>query len=206
MAITTRLTNTRHVFAPVMKVTWRVRLPDFGATWPNNPCRFGAEMITVFEWAVKHGVGQNALGELLGILDPVRPAFVSAGKATSEAAVQAMLQIEAAKRGGALWRNNSGACVDQDGRQVRYGLGNTSAKLNDHFKSSDLIGITPLMVTSASVGQIVGVFTAIEVKAPGWQGPREGHNRESSQNNYLKAVRALGGIGKFAQSTQDVYK
>lgn len=158
--------------------------------------------MTVFEWAVKHGVNQTALGELLAVLDPVRPAAVSAGSMKSEAAVQAALQIEAAKRGGALWRNNSGACVDQDGRQVRYGLGNTSAKLNDHFKSSDLIGITPMQIGS----QIVGVFTAIEVKSPGWHGPRENHDREKAQNNYLTAVRAMGGIGKFAQSVGDVYQ
>jgi hypothetical protein len=157
--------------------------------------------MTVFEWAVKHGVNQAALSELLAVLDPVRPGAVSAGNMKSEAAVQAALQIEAAKRGGALWRNNSGACVDQDGRQVRYGLGNTSAKLNDHFKSSDLIGITPMQIGN----QIIGVFTAIEVKTPGWHGPSKS-GRESAQNNYLAAVRAMGGIGKFAQSVGDVYQ
>lgn len=161
--------------------------------------------MTVFEWAVKNGVGQAALGELLNILDPVRPPPAPAGNMKSEAAVQAALQIEAAKRGGSLWRNNSGACVDQEGRQVRYGLGNTSSKLNEHFKSSDLIGVTPVAITAAHVGQVVGVFTAIEVKAPGWHGPRAGQPREVAQNNYLAAVRAMGGIGKFAQSVEDIY-
>ncbi len=156
--------------------------------------------MTVFEWAVKNGIGQAALSELLSVLDPVRPpALPSTMK--SEAAVSAALQIEAAKRGGSLWRNNSGACVDQEGRQVRYGLGNTSTKLNEHFKSSDLIGITPMEIG----GQIVGVFTAIEVKAPGWHGPRATNPREVAQNNYLQAVRAMGGIGKFAQSVGDIY-
>lgn len=160
---------------------------------------------SIFEWAVKHGVTQPALAELLRVLDPVRPTGVTAGTMKSEAAVQAALQVEAANRGGSLWRNNSGACVDQEGRQVRYGLANTSAKINAHFKSSDLIGITPVMMTGDWVGQVVGIFTAIEVKEPGWRGPRKGHEREVAQNNFLSAVRAMGGIGKFAQSIGDVY-
>jgi hypothetical protein len=160
-------------------------------------------MTTVFDWANRWPIPQAALQELLAILDPVRPALVPTGKATSEAAVQAELQVEAARRGGSLWRNNSGACIDQEGRQVRYGLANTSAKINAHFKSSDLIGITPVTITHDSVGRVVGIFTAIEVKEPGWKGPRS--DREKAQNNFLTAVRAMGGIGKFAQSTGDVY-
>lgn len=163
-------------------------------------------MNSVFEWAVRYGVSQAAVADLLRILDPPRPAAVPAGKATSEAAVQAELQIEAAKRGAALWRNNSGACVDQEGRQVRYGLGNTSAKINGHFKSSDLIGITPRQITDQDVGAVWGLFTAIEVKEPGWRGPRAGNEREQAQNNFLKTVRGLGGIGMFAQSEGDVFK
>lgn len=161
--------------------------------------------MTIFTWAVKHGVSQTALSELLAILDPVRPTALPGGM-KSEAAVQSALQVEAAKRGGSLWRNNSGACVDQEGRQVRYGLANTSAKINEHFKSSDLIGITPVMITGDWIGQVVGLFTAIEVKAPGWNGPRAGHAREVAQNNFLAAVRGMGGIGRFAQSLGDVYK
>lgn len=157
--------------------------------------------MTVFDWAVRHGVSQSAVSELLAILDPVRPAAVKSS-GTSEADTQGRLQIEAAKRGGSLWRNNSGACVDQTGRQVRYGLANTSAKINGHFKSSDLIGITPMQIG----GQIVGVFTAIEVKAPGWKGPRPGNEREVAQNNFQRTVRGMGGIAMFAQSVGDVYQ
>jgi hypothetical protein len=151
--------------------------------------------MTVFEWASKHGISPQALGELLAVLDPDRggrPDRVPAGSMKSEAAVQAALQIEAAKRGGVLWRNNSGACVAADGRQVRYGLANTSAKINEHFKSSDLIGIGP-----------GGRFMAVEVKEPGWRKPTT--ERETAQNNFLNVVRALGGIGLFAQSVGDVF-
>lgn len=158
-------------------------------------------MQTIFDWANRWPVPQAALAELIAILDPARPAMVPAGKATSEAAVQAELQIEAPKRGGALWRNNSGACIDQEGRQVRYGLANTSAKINAHFKSSDLIGITPV----EHAGRIFGVFTAIEVKEPGWKGPRPGNEREQAQEAFLRTVRAMGGIGRFAQSKGDIF-
>jgi hypothetical protein len=156
-------------------------------------------MTTVFDWAAKHGLSQAALTELFGIIDPGHPVGVP-GPEASESAVQANLQLEAARRGGSLWRNNSGACVDQDGRMVRYGLANTSSKINEVFKSSDLIGITPMQIG----GQIVGVFTAIEVKAPGFKGPRS--DREKAQNAFLTKVRALGGIGLFAQSVKDVFK
>jgi hypothetical protein len=154
--------------------------------------------VTIFDWAIRHGVSQAALAELMPILNPAQP-MGQPGPEASEAAVQANIQLEAARRGGALWRNNSGACVDQDGRQVRYGLANTSSKINEVFKSSDLIGITPMQIG----GQIVGVFTAVEVKAPGFKGPRSG--REKAQNAYLMKVRALGGIGLFAQSVKDVW-
>lgn len=155
--------------------------------------------MTVFDWAAKHGLSQAALTELFGIIDPGHPVGV-AGPEASESAVQANLQLEAARRGGSLWRNNSGACVDQDGRMVRYGLANTSSKINEVFKSSDLIGITPMQIG----GQIVGVFTAVEVKAPGFKGPRS--DREKAQNAFLTKVRAMGGIGLFAQSVKDVFK
>jgi len=157
-------------------------------------------MRDVFSWAVRHGVSQDAVGELLSILDPGRPS-APAGDDASEAAVQSSLMLEAARRGGALWRNNSGACTDDRGRMVRYGLGNTSAKLNKFFKSSDLIGVTP---TQMSDGSIVGVFTAIEVKSPGWT-QRPGDDRARAQAAYLNTVRAMGGIGKFAQSVKDIF-
>lgn len=113
----------------------------------------------------------------------------------SEAALQAKLRLEAAQRGAALWRNNSGACLDQNGRMIRYGLGNDSKKLNNVWKSADLIGITPTVVTPDMVGQTLGVFTAIEVKAPGWK--FTGSDREQAQQRFLTDVTGLGGIGRF---------
>lgn len=152
-------------------------------------------MTPLVQWAQRHGLTAGAVNELLTILEPDRPGAAT-GLETSEAAVQAALQVEAARRGGSLMRNNSGACMDADGRMIRYGLANTSTKINRVFKSSDLIGITPV--------NGVGVFTAVEVKSPGWTGPR--NDRERAQSAFLSFVRGLGGIGVFAQSVKDVFK
>lgn len=81
--------------------------------------------------------------------------------------------------------------LDNDGRMVRYGLGNDSKRLNDVWKSSDLIGITR------------GKFTAVEVKAPGWRGVSTAHER--AQAAMLANVNALGGIGFFATSVEDYH-
>ena len=95
-----------------------------------------------------------------------------------------------------LWRNNNGACTDETGRLIRYGLGHVSKKFNLQWKSSDLIGITPILVTPRHVGYRLGVFTAVEVKEPGWSKPKNEHER--GQANFLASVLAKGGIGMFA--------
>ena len=87
---------------------------------------------------------------------------------SNEAVVQQQVQLAMARLGAQIWRNNSGACTDDTGRLIRYGLGNSSAALNAAIKSSDLIGITPVQIQPYHVGQTFGVFTAIEVKKPGW--------------------------------------
>ena len=105
---------------------------------------------------------------------------------------------------GPIWRNNSGACTDATGRLIRYGLGNDSAKMNGHIKSSDLIGIRPLLVDVPGIGwRMVGVFTAIEVKAPGWR-LRDGDERAHAQARYHDVVRQSGGFAGFASSVDDV--
>lgn len=151
----------------------------------------------IYGWARRYGVPAHALTELLDIVDPSRPHI--SGSHDSEAAVQAALRVSAAERGSSLWRNNNGAAVDETGRHIRYGLGNDSKKLSKVWKSADLIGITP--VTSTQAGQTFGVFTAVEVKAPGWVAPK--NERERAQAAFLSTVRTMGGIGMFAQSTAD---
>ena len=112
--------------------------------------------------------------------------------------VQQLVQIEAAKHKVILMRNNSGALKDKTGRLVRYGLGNTSETSNAHLKSSDLIGITEVVVTQDMVGKTVGIFTAIEVKREGWQ--YKGDEREVAQKNFIDWVKRRGGIAAFVES------
>lgn len=114
----------------------------------------------------------------------------------SEAEVQAMIRLEA----GSLWRNNVGAFEDKSGRWVRFGLGNDSASLNAKFKSSDLVGVTPHVVTLSDLGRTIGVFTAIECKAPG---ERLTGKRAAAQLRFLEHIRSLGGFAGFARSVDE---
>jgi hypothetical protein len=158
---------------------------------------------TIFHWAGKHNVPAHALVELMDLLDPTRRSVGIPTNASSEAAVQARLRLRAAQLGAALWRNNNGACKDDTGRLVRYGLGHDSARISDSFKSSDLIGIMPRQIEAYHVGQVWGVFAAVEVKAPGWSQPK--NDREIAQANFGSNVLALGGYFKFATDVADVF-
>ena len=123
---------------------------------------------------------------------------------SSEAAVQQNVRLQASEQDDLLWRNNQGACYDESGRLIRYGLGNDSAQVNKRIKSSDLIGITKVVVTPDMVGQVIGVFTAIEVKASTWK-PRPSDQRVAAQGRFIDVVREYGGIAGFATSG-DEYK
>lgn len=121
-------------------------------------------------------------------------------KPLSEAAVQAQVRLAASDRGGRLWRNNLGVATDlRTGRVIRYGLANESARVNQRMKSSDLIGITPIMITQDMVGQIVGVFTAIECKREGWT--YQGTPTEVAQKRFIDLVGGLGGLARFSTGT-----
>jgi hypothetical protein len=122
----------------------------------------------------------------------------------SEMATQQRLRVLSAQHGTPLLRNNNGACMDETGRLIRYGLGHDSERLNKVFKSSDLIGIWPLVVTPEMVGRTLGVFFAVEVKAPGWK-LRPGDDRAQAQQNFGEWVRSHGGIFTFATHEKDVW-
>ena len=132
-------------------------------------------------WAKRHNISEAAMRELRAM------AAIPVTKAESgtEAETQAHIRIAAARNGYAMWRNNNGACLDETGRMIRYGLGNDSAKLNAVWKSADLIGIGP-----------GGRFVACEVKRPDWRAPE--NDRDRAQQAMLTQVNALGGIGFFA--------
>ena len=153
-------------------------------------------------WAVRHGITPEAFHELFEVLrveQPDRAAHSYPGH--SEAAIQQLIRLEAARRGGRVWRNNSGAAADESGRVIRYGLGNDSKKVNEVMKSSDLIGVTPV---ECPCGRKYGVFTAYEVKEPGWK-LRPSDKRGQAQLNFIKLVAGLGGYARFATSPEDVF-
>lgn len=98
--------------------------------------------------------------------------------------------------GGQLWRNNTGAYEDEHGHFIRYGLCNESKEQNEKCKSSDYIGITPVVIGPEHVGMTLGVFTALETKKPGWRlipSDKRGH----AQAKFHDLVRAVGGFAGF---------
>lgn len=107
--------------------------------------------------------------------------------------------LEMQNLGGVLYRNNSG--VDRSAsRPVRYGLGNDSPEINKVRKSSDLIGITPVLIQQHHVGRVLGVFTAVEAKKEGWT-YRPSDSHAVAQGNFINQVVRLGGVGFFVNDT-----
>lgn len=115
-----------------------------------------------------------------------------------ESTVQQEIQMQAKYHKCNLLRNNSGACIDETGRLVRYGLGNISKQHQEGIASSDLIGITQVTITPDMVGQTLGVFTAVEVKKEAWKASKEPTGRELAQLNFINWIRSLGGFAGFA--------
>ena len=114
----------------------------------------------------------------------------------SEHEVQDAIRREATGLGWRVWRNNVGVAFDTKGRPVRYGLANDSKAVNTHIKSSDLIGIRPVMVTAGMVGETIGQFIAIEVKHESWK--YSGSDREIAQFRFLSLVGSMGGSAAFS--------
>ena len=114
---------------------------------------------------------------------------------TSESNTQAQIRLEASRQGMRLWRNNVGCVKYPDGSFVRFGLANDTHALNQVFKSSDLIGIKPVVITQEHVGQTIGQFVAREIKAPNWK--YKDTDRERAQRNFIDLINGLGGDASF---------
>lgn len=150
-------------------------------------------MRTLDEWALCHGVSPEALAELHTLYRPGDTDH----SATSEGQTSKDCERLSGQHRQRLWRNNSGAATDErTGRVIRYGLGNTSGRINAVLKSSDYIGITTIIVQPHHVGQRMGIFTALEMKHPTWHLIKS-DDRGVAQANYLSVVEAAGGIGQF---------
>lgn len=119
----------------------------------------------------------------------------------SESEIQQVIMMEGPRFGNLLFRNNSGAFKDADGRLVRFGLGAVSKKHSDSLKSSDLIGITTFKITPEMVGMTMGQFTAIEIKKEGWKrNPKD--KRENAQEAFIDLVRSKGGCAGFVSNEE----
>ena len=149
-------------------------------------------------WASKWGVSPEAVEDLrreFGAVD-LNPETIPG---ESEAAVQVKVRLEASEKGALLLRNNVGAGYSSDGSFVRWGLANDSAAVNKKTKSSDLIGINPILITEAHVGQVIGQFLAREVKRGGWR--YSGTQPERAQLHFMELIYSLGGDAQFVNST-----
>lgn len=150
----------------------------------------------VYQWAARHGVSLQALAELQAVFGMQGghdlPPEVTG---TSEAAVQAAVRLEAARKGVRLFRNNVGALKDERGRLVRYGLANDSKQLSKVMKSADLIGWRPLLIEPWHVGIVVAQFVSREAKAVGWH--YTGADREPAQLAWAQLVTSGGGDAAF---------
>lgn len=119
-----------------------------------------------------------------------------------ESAAASHIRLFAAQQGIELWRNNVGACLDETGRMIRYGLCNDSPALAKRVKSSDFVGITPIIVTPAMVGHVVGLFTAVETKASDWVF-RPSDERALAQSAFHDIVKRAGGLAGFARDIEE---
>lgn len=154
-------------------------------------------MSALDNWAIRNNISMVALMDLRFTLTTTEftESFVRGDK---ESDVQDMVRIEAAKKGSILWRNNVGAGKLENGKFVRWGLANDSKVMNETCKSSDLIGIRPVLITPEHVGKTVGQFVAYEVKRPGWVFSNQ--DREKAQNRFQQIVIAKGGHAAFVTS------
>ena len=91
--------------------------------------------------------------------------------------VKATLLAAGGRPDARVWRNNTGALRDQDGRLVRFGLPG----------SADIIGLQRVLITPEMVGRYIGRLIALECKQPGRK-PTE------KQRKFGAMVEAMGGL------------
>lgn len=148
----------------------------------------------IHEWAKCHNISHTALSELAQIMGVESTEHVS-GVTGPESKIQNDARLAASKMGWRLWRNNKGVLKDDRGVPVRFGLCNDNKELGERVRSSDLIGIRPVIITPDMVGTTLGQFVAREIKKEGWK--YTGTAREKGQLTFGEIVTSLGGDFKF---------
>ena len=117
----------------------------------------------------------------------IQPGNRRHGSSPSEHEIQQRIRLACGRGRVRLWRNNTGALVDQQGRFVRFGLCKGS---------SDLIGLRALEITPELVGQRLAQFVALEIKtAQGVLSP--------VQRAFLRLVQELGGVAAVCRSVEE---
>lgn len=92
------------------------------------------------------------------------------------------------KNGWLVWRNQVGLFKTADGKRfVQIGVKG----------SSDIMAVKPTVITQDMVGQTVGIFVAVEVKAATGK-------QEKDQKNWQKAVESKGIEYILARSEDDI--
>lgn len=117
----------------------------------------------------------------------------------NESTIQDSIRVALSTEGISNWRNNSGVLPNHVGTPVRFGLGNESKKINKVSKSSDLIGIVPMLIEQRHVGTTVGVFLAVECKKEIFQF-NPNNEKDVAQLNFINHVNSRGGIGGFCRN------
>ena len=159
----------------------------------------GNSTVDIDTWAQYWGIPHAAVSDLKHKMSTVETPTSGSSELSSEAGVTKAVRVHAARNGWLLWRNNIGAMEDpRTGRVIRYGLANESRQMNQVIKSSDLIGIRPVLITNSMVGRTIGQFVAIEVKNPAWKYTHT--DREKAQLKYIELILSKGGFAKFANS------
>ncbi len=145
------------------------------------------------EWARRWAVSPEAIADLGAHLTTHT---VKAPSGNGEADVVSSVRLQASEAGWTVFRNNVGACYDPKGRFIRYGLANDSAQLNKLLKSSDLVGIRPVVIDPTHLGRTIGQFVALECKRSNWK--FKGTKREEAQQRFLALVASHGGYARFS--------
>lgn len=155
------------------------------------------------QWAAKYGIPDHMVDDLLQNYLGQRPErAVSVRDAMSERGVSQRAEFVFGDIGGILWRNNVGVLEDRNGVPVRYGLANTSKKVNKVTKSGDLIGCLPVTIRPDHIGRTFGLFVSCETKRAGWTWKGDPH--ELAQANWAQIVTSLGGVAMFVNDPAQI--